>query len=276
MAIEPMHGPHYAKSYVSAYLTADLPTRLLSYRNAWSVDDITLPNPVKYLTYEPIALDEWPTIITTATSMTGLERISYDRGNPLYRVRYAMRTYVWVRTEQSPEATLMRDRMTTVVRSALLDYPCLKATDPRQTFRVTIDESSIREEYSDLTLLKGDRVLAGSYISYDLDIDEIVMREPIGTLTQFDLTFIQKGITETRSSNITNAVKTGTSIVFTASNNFVTGQKVTIVGVSPSMYNLVQATISARTATSFTVTGVSGAFDAYVGGGVAYAYSTIA
>jgi len=275
MTIDPMHGPHFAKSYVTAYLTADLPTRLLSYRNAWSVDDITLPNPVKYLSYEPIALDEWPTIITTATSMTGLERISHDRGNPLYRVRYSMRTYVWVRTEQSPEATIMRDRMTTVVRSALLDYPCLKATDPRQTFRVSIDESSIREEYSDLTLLKGDRVLAGSYISYDLDIDEIVMREPIGSLNQIDLTVIQKGITETRSTNITNAVKTGTTIVYTAANNFVTGQKVTIVGVSPTAYNLVQATISARTNSSFTVSGITGAFDAYVNGGLAYAYSIL-
>ena len=63
MAIEPMHGAHFAKSYVGAYLTANLPGRLVSYRNAWGVDDVTLPSPVKYLTYEPIALDEWPTII---------------------------------------------------------------------------------------------------------------------------------------------------------------------------------------------------------------------
>jgi hypothetical protein len=275
MTIEPMHGPHFAKSYVSAYLTADLPGRLVSYRNAWSLDDISLPSPIKYLTHEPIALDEWPTIITTATSMSGLERISHDRGNPLYRVKYSMRTYVWVRTENSPEATIMRDRLTTVVRAALLDYPCLKATDPRGTFRVTIDESSIREEYSDLTLLKGERVLAGSYISYDLEIDEIVMREPIATLNQIDLSVIQKGVTETRSSAITGATKTGKTVVYNAVNNFVTGQKVTIVGINPTSYNMSQVVITARTSNTFTITGIDGAFDAYTGGGVAYAYSTI-
>lgn len=275
MAIEPMHGAHFAKSYVNSYLTADLPGRLLSYRNAWSVDDITLPNPTKYLTYEPIALDEWPTIITNAISMTGLERISHDRGNPLYRVKYSMRTYVWIRTEQSPEATIMRDRLTTVVRAALLDYPCLKAVDSRGTFRVTIDEGTIREEYSDLTLLKGDRVLAGSYISYDLEIDEIVMREPIANLNQIDLTVIQKGITETRSSAITGATKTNKTIVYNALNNFAVGQKVTIVGIMPTPYNLSQVQITARTSSTFTVSGIEGAFDSYVAGGVAYAYSTI-
>jgi hypothetical protein len=275
MTIEPMHGAHFAKSYVSAYLTADLPTRLLSYRNAWGIDDITLPSPVTYLTHEPIALDEWPTIITTAISMTGLERISHDRGNPLYRVKYSMRTYVWVRTEYSAEATIMRDRLTTVVRAALLDYPCLKATDARGTFRVTIDESSIREEYSDLTLLKGDRVLAGSYISYDLEIDEIVMRENIATLNEIDLTVIQKGVTETRSSGITGATKTNQTIVYNAVNNFAVGQKVTIIGINPTVYNMSQVTITARTNSTFTIGGIEGAFDAYVGGGVAYAYSTI-
>ena len=74
----------------------------------------------------------------------------------------------------------MRDRLTTVVRSALLDRPCLNATDPRGTWHVEIDESTMREEFSDLTLLKGDRVMAGAYIAYDLAIDEIVARADIG------------------------------------------------------------------------------------------------
>lgn len=194
--IDLMHGPHLAKSYVTNYLRDDMPKRLVSYRNGWNLDDITLPTPVQYLSYEPIALDEWPTIITVAISMAGLERMDFDRGNPIYRVNYSMRTYVWVKTELSDLATLMRDRLTTVVRSALLDYPCLRATDPRNTFQVMIDESSIREEYSDLTLLKGDRVLAGSYIGYDLTINEIVMRENVGTVATIDLETVAYGITQ--------------------------------------------------------------------------------
>jgi hypothetical protein len=53
-----MHGSHFAKSYVTTYLENDLPQRLVSYRNGWNLDSESLPSPVKYLSYEPIALDE--------------------------------------------------------------------------------------------------------------------------------------------------------------------------------------------------------------------------
>lgn len=184
-----MHGPQFAKNYVNSYLEDDIPVRLVDYRNGWGVDDITLPTPVSFFTHEPLALDSWPTIITVAISTSRLERIGYDSINPLYRVNYSMRTYVWVRTEGAQEATIMRDRLTTAVRSALLDYPCLKATDPRDSFRAIIDEGSMREEFSDLTLLKGDRFLAGAYISYDLAIDEVVARRDIGIVSTFDVEF---------------------------------------------------------------------------------------
>lgn len=197
MTIDLMHGPHFAKSYVTNYLRSDLPTRLVSYRNGWNVDDITLPTPAQYINYEPLGLDEWPSIITVAMSMNGLERFSFDRNHPEYHVMYNMRTYVWVKTEFPELATLMRDRLTTVVRSALLDYPCLKAVDPRQTFQARIDEGTLREEYSDLTLLKGDRVLAGSYLAYDLTINEIVMREPIGTVSELNISVVNYGIEAT-------------------------------------------------------------------------------
>lgn len=188
-----MHGSHFAKSYVTTYLENDLPQRLVSYRNGWNLDSESLPSPIKYLSYEPIALDEWPTIITVAISMMGMERNGWYQNHPEYRVRYNMRTYVWVREEGSDEATLMRDRLTTVVRSALLDRPCLKATDPRQTFEAVIDEATLREEYSDLTLLKGDRVLAGAFLSYEMHINEISAREDIGTVSEIEVTEVVRG-----------------------------------------------------------------------------------
>jgi hypothetical protein len=166
-----MHGPQFAKSYVNEYLKFDIPVRIISYRNGWSVDDITLPTPVDFFIHEPIAMDAWPTIITAAIS-----------------------TYVWARSDGAEAATTMRDRLTTVLRAAILDYPCLKAYDDRNSFRAMIDESTLREEFSDLTLLKGDRFLAGSYISYTLQIDEIVSREPIGTLNEIDLEVTQTGV----------------------------------------------------------------------------------
>jgi hypothetical protein len=189
MAYELMHGAQFAKKYVRDYLQADMPTRLVTYRNGWELDSESLPEPLLYLTHEPIALDHWPTIITVAISTTRLERLgmaisSTGALDPEYRVNYSMRTYVWTRTEGSEETTIMRDRLTTVVRSALLDRPCLNATDPRGTWHVAIDEGTMREEFSDLTLLKGDRVMAGAYIAYDLAIDEVVARADIGTVVE--------------------------------------------------------------------------------------------
>lgn len=187
--MELMFGAHYAKQYVNNYLRTDVPVRIVDYRNGWNLDDATLPTPVSFFIYEPIGLDSWPSIITVAMSTNRMERIGYGGANPLYRVNYSMRTYIWVRDIGSEEATLMRDRLTTVVRSALLDYPCMKATDPQDTFKATIDESTMQEQFSDLTLLKGDRVMAGAYLSYDLSIDEIMDRRPLGTATQIDLEF---------------------------------------------------------------------------------------
>jgi hypothetical protein len=95
----------------------------------------------------------------------------------MYKVTYVMRTYIWVRTEGSMETTDMRDRLTTVVRSALLDYPCLRREGEAND--AVIDEGTFAEEFSDLTLLKGDRVLAGAFLSYELSIDETIARELI-------------------------------------------------------------------------------------------------
>lgn len=178
-SLQLMHGAQFAKEYVSNYLKLDIPVRCNRYRNGWQLNDTQLPTPEKFYTFEPLALDAWPTIITVAISTSSFLRDSYDGWDPLYRVTYQMRTYVWCRGLGSEEATIARDRLTTVVRSALLDYPCLQATDTRKTFQAIIDESTIREEFSDTTLLKGDRVMAGSYISYELSINEIVTRSDI-------------------------------------------------------------------------------------------------
>ena len=196
-----MHGAQFAKEYVTAYLTADLPTRLIEYRNGWLIDDGDLPNPAKLISYEPIAIDAWPTVITVAISTSNMEQIGNGGPSgvdPVYRMTYSMRTYVWVRTAGSEATTIMRDRLTTVVRSALLDRPCLKATDPLSTWNASVQPSSLREEFSDLTLLKGERVMAGAYLGYDLNIDEVVARANLGTVGE-----IKFGVKNTPPDDVT-------------------------------------------------------------------------
>jgi hypothetical protein len=109
------------------------------------------------------------------------------QGDPIYRVTYSMRTYIWTKTEGSEAVTLMRDRLTTVVRSALMDKPCLTRYDSSFDAEVMVEESSIREEFSDLTLIKGDRVLAGAYLGYDLILNEVIYRDQIAAITGYDI-----------------------------------------------------------------------------------------
>ena len=195
--IELMHGGQFAKAFVTAYLESDIPKRVFDYRNGWQVTDTELPSPAKYLSYEPVALDAWPTLITVAISTNRMERIGYMRGSdPLYRVNYVMRTYVWARGGNAEKATLCRVRLTTVVRSALLDYPSLKAVTANDygSFQAKIDEASMREEFSDLTPLKGERYMAGAYLGYELAMDEVVMRREHGTVDEDGILFGVKAV----------------------------------------------------------------------------------
>jgi hypothetical protein len=73
-------------------------------------------------------------------------------------------------------------------------------------------------------------------------------------------------------SNITNVSGDGTTITYTAANNFSTGDKVTIYGVNPSAYNLSNATIASASSSQFTIT--NAATGSFVSGGQAFKTET--
>jgi len=191
-----MSGARLAKSYVSNYLANDMPSRILGYRNAWNLSSTQLPDPVRYLSYEPFALDKWPTIITLVMSTTGMERSDYTySADPVYRVSYEMRTYVWVRASGADVVTDQRDNLTMIVRESLMDGPSLSSYDSTVPCSPKIDESTIQEEFSDLTLIKGERLLAGAYVSYDLSLEETIIREPSGIMLSKEATVEKLPIT---------------------------------------------------------------------------------
>jgi len=71
---------------------------------------------------------------------------------------------------------------------------------------------------------------------------------------------------KTSYAAITNVARSGSAVVYTATNTFKVGQKVSITGVSPKTYNI-NGIISARTNTSFSI--VDAAAGTYVSGGEA-------
>lgn len=175
-----IEGVWQAKTLVTEYLNADLPSRLINYRTHWGKDESTLPTPAWVIQYEPLALDHWPTIINLAMNTASVVREDYGEGaDPVYRVTYDMRTYIWVKAVGEAEVTEIRDNLTTVVRSALLDHPALREVPRWEHCNPLVMEDTIREEYSDLTVLKGDRYLAGAYVAYQLAVSETITREPL-------------------------------------------------------------------------------------------------
>lgn len=187
-------GPWTPKQLVTEYLAWDLPRRIIAFRNEWQMDDERLPSPVHYLPYEPPALDHWPTIITVQLSTSEIVRSDYAGGlNPVYRCTYAMRTYVWLRSESAEGVTESRDRLTAVIRSSLLDRPCFALGTSHANHEVLLDETTLREEYSDITYVKGDRAVAGAYLSYNVTIEEIVARADIAELSEVQVQFDASG-----------------------------------------------------------------------------------
>jgi len=79
-------------------------------------------------------------------------------------------------------------------------------------------------------------------------------------------------LSQFNTTEVTNVTSDGTTVTYTASNAFVVGQKVTIIGVTPSDFNLKEVTIASRTASQFTVT--NAALGTYENGGSAYVSST--
>ena len=198
-----MSGSRLAKQFVTNYLAADLPSRLVGYRNHWNLSASQLPDPRLYVSHEPFQLDRWPTIITIVMSTDSINRTAYTSAfDPDMQVVYDMRTYVWVRDAGAQTVTDQRDNLTTVVREALMDRPSLSAYDSDVPCSPKIDEGTIVEQFSDLTLIKGERLLAGSYIGYSLTLDEVLTRNPLGIMQSSEITVEKMAVTPNAPTNV--------------------------------------------------------------------------
>jgi hypothetical protein len=73
----------------------------------------------------------------------------------------------------------------------MLDHAAMEASAPGFfpyiDADVLMDETSLREEYSDLSYAKGDRVIAGAYLAYELSLNEQITRTKLGDVDSFDV-----------------------------------------------------------------------------------------
>lgn len=192
-----MTGPASIKQIICDYLKVDLGQRIPKMRNAWNLSSEELPMPTVFWTFAPPSLNfqqaQLPVCYTVIISSPGVTRIGYDNVSldPTYRVKYSARTYVWVKCEANEMddnytvATRTRDNLMTVIRSSILDDQCFN--NHINGGAVKFDESTVYEEYSDLVPVKGERILSGGFIAYELTIDEVLTRDTIGVVQDIQI-----------------------------------------------------------------------------------------
>lgn len=171
-----LRGPAGVRADVTAFLRAHLPAHIDGCRYAWGLPAARLPAPANvpednridaYLDHEPAALDRWPLVAVTTGRRTHRAVDFSDDGSPLYRAMYPIRVYSWVRDEGYEATADQRDNLGTAVSVTVLSHINLGSSG-----RMRVDPGTVVVDFSDVTPVKGDRFVAGSYVGFDLHVEE--------------------------------------------------------------------------------------------------------
>lgn len=173
-----MRGPDGVREFVTDFLRAVLPSHLQACREAWGLSESALPEPVSnprdrrkdaYFPLEPPAIDRWPMLAVTSGRYTQGGTIDYSiDGDPVFKGTYPIRVYSWVRAGGHLACQRMRDNFGTALRICFMAHTNL--ADPSGQFTV-IPRSTVLD-FSDITEVKGERFVGGSYVGFDLQVLE--------------------------------------------------------------------------------------------------------
>lgn len=168
MARLKMHGPSLCRHIITDFLKVELPAALVHLRVEWDMDVESLPNPVKYVPYEPGKLDQWPTIAVVTGVESTTRRIEHGSEGGEFVSTYPIEVYSWVNFENTGVTQDARDAMATALKVVLLENP----TFDRPQQDIVLNEATFEQRYSDMQKVKGDRFVAGSLSAFDVLVTE--------------------------------------------------------------------------------------------------------
>lgn len=184
-----MRGLEGAELLVSDYLQTNMPAKLAELRIRHGLDPAEaatiLPDVAKW-TEGPrpsrvLAIDDYPFVTTIGQDTVAageLER-GADRGDnvtaDLYRFRYRIRVFAWVRGETWEGTHLRRHRLVLAIRELLLEAIGLDVD------YAAVDPQTIRESYSDVVPDEDLRTLAAAYVEVVVVLAEEVTHVGRGT-----------------------------------------------------------------------------------------------
>jgi len=120
------------------------------------------------------------------------------------------------------------------------------------------------------TTLVGTLTGAGVFTTTSLIGNQIQITSSSGGVKGVTVKPAAAGLTAT----ITNAVQSAGTVTYTATNSFTAGQQVTITGITPTTFNVTNATIASATGSNFTIVNAS-LGGTYSSGGTATAYANL-
>lgn len=174
-------GAYAARHYVHDWMVNHFPGYLDDLRVAWDVDDTVLPYPVKYVPGPPGAIDLTPLLAVSAVYMSRVKRVDAAGDRIEYASTYMMRAFAFIIDERLQDAIDTRDLYSAALRSALLDSPTLKGAP------LVLDDTTLREDYSDPKKRNGDRWMLGTMITFNMTVQESLLRTSLGTVGAVNL-----------------------------------------------------------------------------------------
>lgn len=193
-----MIGSEGVGQAVAAWLEYRLPGRLRILEARLGLPDGHLVDPSLIEDHEtgPIALEQWPAVYALPQRMSDIKVVETAEGDQTYRVTYSVRILAWVRSGDYGTTDLLRKRYALAIREALLERRQLTAAPDYagpgwgdHMAAVTINPTTIRENYSDLVDETAGGTIAGSYVDVDVVFTETLEgADPLGRVEFIDLT----------------------------------------------------------------------------------------
>lgn len=165
-------GPAGIRNDLCDFLRSWLPVHIGGNRAALGLTPDRLPLPVSaptdprkdaYYPREPTAIDRWPLVAVTSGRRIQRGYDTTDDGSVQYLATYQIRVYSWVKAVGFSETEDQRDNFGSAVLTTFLSHLTC-GTDGR----LQVVPATVVMEFSSMQKVTGDRVVAGSYVGFDL------------------------------------------------------------------------------------------------------------
>lgn len=166
-----MDGLEGAVTTVVDRLTAALPAKTTELRTRYGVDAETeghlLPDVVTVAAYDKhaLALEEWPAVLVSGLETMDMTRVDVDGAIEHWLVRYQLRVFIWVRSEDPVSVWKARNRLTLAVRELLMTRRTMNTA-------LMVDEATLTESYSDLAVDEDKATVGGAFVAVQVLVAE--------------------------------------------------------------------------------------------------------